>query len=590
MHNNNLFRRSTAVSVVIVILSTLCEKVDSFGVITTNQYQLFYGRSSQPICPYRTSIRNGKRQLRPTIRCLASSNPKINGDAEGLINGGVNGGKNGSEIRVMTWNILADALATDEFVTLGGDDGNVAWFNNRDVKIGKMLIDSFAISKMAVVATHENDHPQWLLAEIRKVLPSVKMCILSTNTKNKSATKYERCYIRRLSNTIAMMDAENDYVCPVQCNGNDPGCSKTAAASKDCLQKHYETCNEWFLQNSSKQRLEELCQQGVTCTSNSQEQMMTTDDNDGNDLYLPSAAGTVIYYDSDQVTLLQHYVRRHRVDFVINNKDRTPFTVFAAHLKSGINLKAERKRSRELDKLLSQAKSTPNPIMLLDANSCEQYQQDLRLLSSSEEKEEWTTDTIGKYDFINLVPLKGNECLKLRTYATYQPQKAGQFMFDTLDQILVPSSVVKEGSKYYPITSDTYYPSEYYNDYLKLRNTPALRNALKQMCLDQKWESDLRPFLPNMNKAFAKYISQFKEEDCDDVILEHDISSLLSHLYPNKNTLPSDHPPVCASIILQPQPNGKSDVINGQSEPIQSNITETPKTSTMTSTSPVNKS
>lgn len=183
MHNNNLFRRSTAVSVVIVILSTLCEKVDSFGVITTNQYQLFYGRSSQPICPYRTSIRNGKRQLRPTIRCLASSNPKINGDAEGLINGGVNGGKNGSEIRVMTWNILADALATDEFVTLGGDDGNVAWFNNRDVKIGKMLIDSFSISKMAVVATHENDHPQWLLAEIRKVLPSVKMCILSTNTK-----------------------------------------------------------------------------------------------------------------------------------------------------------------------------------------------------------------------------------------------------------------------------------------------------------------------------------------------------------------------------------------------------------------------
>jgi len=310
-----------------------------------------------------------------------------------------------------------------------------------------------------------------------------------------------------------------------------------------------------------------LCQKGITCTTNAQEEIATTgnDDINGDDLYIPSAAGTVIYFDTSKVNMLHHQSEHDCVDFK-TKVSGVPFTIFAAHLKSGVNLKAEKRRCKQLHKLLSHAHTSLNPIVLMDANSCLQYQQDLQksMLSVKEDDtklHEWTTDVIKKYSFVNLVPNEGNECLKLRQYGTDQTEKAGQFMFDTIDKILVrvaPSSSTSVdnntnsfSSNFLQILSTDTYPSEYYDDYVKLRNTPYLRDALKQMGSDQYWGTDLTPFLLNMKETFATHIKHVcdKESIENNVALEHDISDLISHLFPN--SIPSDHPPVGATVVLE---------------------------------------
>ena len=68
-------------------------------------------------------------------------------------------------IGVATWNILADGLALGEFMTNGGDE--VCCWKNRGPKIASG-IHALLSSNVAIVATQENDHPYWILEEIKK--------------------------------------------------------------------------------------------------------------------------------------------------------------------------------------------------------------------------------------------------------------------------------------------------------------------------------------------------------------------------------------------------------------------------------------
>ena len=129
-------------------------------------------------------------------------------------------------------------------------------------------------------------------------------------------------------------------------------------------------------------------------------------------------------------------------------------------------------------------------------------------------------------------------------------------MFDTIDQILIleqsshPNNSNK--SEFFTII-DNCYPSEYNDDYFKLRTSSTLRGALKQMCKEQKWETDITPHLPNMDESFAYYITTYCEQngiENDAPSLNNGISKLLSNLYPTDKSLPSDHPPIGATILL----------------------------------------
>ncbi len=451
-------------------------------------------------------------------------------------------------MKVMSWNILADALGVNEFATLGGDKVNITWYGNRDVKVCKVLVDAFTYKGISIVATHENDHPQWLLQELQKSVPNLDMCIVSQPKKDNAPNLYERIYISRLSNAISTIDSsfESETL-------------KSKGTRRELLLQ-YQKCNQW-IKNADTDQLETLNQEGFTCTTNEYEMAETFDETiNGEDLYLPSKAGTVLYYDKSKVSLLRHHKEDSRLDFSTRGSN-IAFTVFPAHLKSGVTLKAEAMRCDQLNKLLSTAQTAPNPIVLMDANSCLQYENDLQksLKPDEIESKEWVSDVVKNYGFVNLVPKNGNECLKLRCFGTNQIQKAGNFMFDTIDQILIPARTFhirhtnnSNESEFFPIIENCY-PSEYHDDYFKIRASSTLRGALKEMCFDKKWGTDITPFVPNMEESYSYYIAAYCEQngvENDVPSLNNGISDLLSHLYPNATSLPSDHPPVGATILL----------------------------------------
>jgi len=449
-----------------------------------------------------------------------------------------NYGASNVKLNVMNWNLLADALSMNEFATKGGDVENLAWNGDRGELISQKIIGAFESMNMAIVMTQENDHPQWLLHQIKKKVSTVRMYLIDAgkNVDSDVPTKYEKFYIHRL---IKAIGKDNEF----------PKAPKTYAS----FRQQYDTCNHW-LKNADEKTRSDFCNKGYTCTTNSEEYVSSSGNNfgDTNDLYIPSAdVGTVIFYDEAKVSIGEHYSDYDGLDFTIEG---VPFTIYGSHLKSGVDLKAEQKRSKELHKVLSHAKNKLNPILLMDSNSCLQYQRDLELElvekkdDENSEKPEWTSDVIDQYNFVNLVVDKGNECLKMRHFDTDQPKKAGQFMFDTIDKILIPKA--SDGaSKFLPIVTEDSraYPLEYYDDYVKLRNVPSLRTALRKTGFKQQWQADLTPVLSDMDNVFASLLDPSNNDDT----LQHNIADLISKLMPNATKLPSDHPPVGATIILK---------------------------------------
>ena len=78
----------------------------------------------------------------------------------------LNGG--GFNIKIGTWNILADGLSHGEFLSDEGD-AEVTRFEKRWPRIGEICVNMFS-EGLDVLSTQENDHPEWLLQYIRTKL------------------------------------------------------------------------------------------------------------------------------------------------------------------------------------------------------------------------------------------------------------------------------------------------------------------------------------------------------------------------------------------------------------------------------------
>ena len=229
-------------------------------------------------------------------------------------------------IGVATWNILADGLALGEFMTNGGDE--VCCWKNRGPKIASG-IHALLSSNVAIVDTQENDHPYWILQEIKKKKPSVRMEFMA---KGDNAPKF---YANRLCKYLTN---EEKY------SKGDKSAFKNDDDKPDLVKigKFLEV---------NPQVCDELTEKGKTCTTFSEECFKLPSTRSGGELYNYNDC-IAVYYDSDVVQIDQNLERGEYgeipqnpgnflcLDF-IHTKDSSEykFTVLAAHLKSGENEK-----------------------------------------------------------------------------------------------------------------------------------------------------------------------------------------------------------------------------------------------------------
>jgi hypothetical protein len=201
--------------------------------------------------------------------------------------------------------------------------------------------------------------------------------------------------------------------------------------------------------------------------------------------------------------------------------------IICSHLKSGEGIENEKRRVNQISSILKIASENKgNNIILIDSNTSDLYKKEIEELGTKDVR--FVDDVIHEAGFKNIVPIKGNECFKMRHAKGTQPNKFGNLMFDTIDMILVK-----------PETCDTFnfvqtgwrktLGDEHYNEVLSWRLDDDKRKTLQNLCCDKTWGDD-------MNK-----------NDTGDNQFDKDI---LLQLYPNKN-IPSDHPPVVAEITFK---------------------------------------
>merc|ERR1712061_738464 len=91
------------------------------------------------------------------------------------------------KLKCVSWNVLADGMSSNEFITNGGDEVNVLW-TSRFPRICKIM-QRFFEDGVQVVGLQENDHPYSILNELKKDNPEIKCVHLLAKDAARSADK-----------------------------------------------------------------------------------------------------------------------------------------------------------------------------------------------------------------------------------------------------------------------------------------------------------------------------------------------------------------------------------------------------------------
>jgi hypothetical protein len=441
-------------------------------------------------------------------------------------------------------------MCKNEFITDGGDTVNTLWTSRRS-RICQIL-NQFIQDKVQIIGLQENDHPYFILNELQQFKPEIRCIHLLAQGANRSADKLR----------IAAIE---DYL-----NSNDSSfreASSNVGVNRKDFESLYSRVNEWFKANNLTEIKKEF-----TMTSFAEEHDTILQQflkRKPEDLYLAND-GLSIYYDSsvlkyigpipcslmsktDNPTLFIGKILACSFEIRKNNAFNSPsnavgqeelenskatnmskngtdlLTVICGHLNSGEGVENETRRVEQLRILLKTAKENDGvPIILIDSNTSDLYRKDIE--KSGYKNVTLVDSLIHEAGFKNIVPTKGNQCFKMRHARGSQPNKFGNFMFDTIDKILIR-----------PETCDTFgcmeikcpkkFDISMYDEILSWRVDEAKREGLKRLCRDQAWGDNM------------------EENKTDDSKFDKNI---LLQLYPNQN-MPSDHPPVGAEICLVQQ-------------------------------------
>jgi len=436
------------------------------------------------------------------------------------------------ELKCVSWNILADGMSSNEFITNGGDLVNTLWTSRRSriCQILQKLLDD----KVHVIGLQENDHPYYILRELQKFKPEIRCIHLLAKDVARSADKL------RLS-------AIFDYL-----NYNDAEFQDTTNRLNKSSQDYdylYHRINDWY------QRLDtnlDQIKKNFTMTSFEEEgaQILANVLNRRlDDLYVVND-GVTLYYDSSILEFIEPIPTSGmtksecpamfighdltcRFKIIDPSLSRVPeqetfMNITCSHLKSGEGVQNEKRRAEQMREIIRLAKvNNERSVILLDSNTSNLYRADIE---KSGDKDALLLDVVlQEAGFQNIIPSKGNECFKMRHARGKQPNKFGNIMFDTIDKIIVNT---QECSSFESLRPNwlKLLPSKYYDEVLSWRIDDDKRKNLRNICCENRWGDD-------MNKNDTTSDSRFKK-------------NIFLQMYPNQD-MPSDHPPVMAKITFK---------------------------------------
>jgi len=434
------------------------------------------------------------------------------------------------ELKCVSWNILADGMSNNEFITNGGDQVNTLWTSRR-FRICQ-IIRNFLDDNVQVVGLQENDHPYFILSELQKYRPEIRCIHLLAKDATRSADKLR-------------LNAVFDYL-----NSNDAEFQKTTNQANHDPQDFnhlYSRINDWYKTNpldeiSKHFTMTSFREEGAEVLSNVLNRNL-------DDLYVVND-GVSLYYDSSVLEYIQpiptsgmtkteypNLFMGHDLScrFKITNNSLTcvpgqqkHMNIICSHLKSGEGVTNENRRAKQISDIIRLTKVNNEPsVILLDSNTSDLYREDIK---KSGDKDAILVDVVlQEAGLQNLIPIKGNECFKMRHARGTQPNKFGNIMFDTIDKILVNPNHCRSFEYIRPNWLKTL-PSKYYQEVLSWRTDDDKRKKLKSICCENNWGDD-------MNKNNSSSGCLFDR-------------NIFLQLYPNQD-MPSDHPPVMAKIIYK---------------------------------------
>ena len=433
------------------------------------------------------------------------------------------------KLKCVSWNVLADGMSSNEFITNGGDEVNVLWAS-RFPRICRIM-QRFFEDGIQVVGLQENDHPYSILKELQMYNPEIKCVHLLSKGAARSADK------SRLTNIFDYLNRTDEQFRKI--TDSYTNCNR-------CFDGVYSRINDWYKSN----QLESI-RKHFTITSFKEENaelLQKVLHRSPDDLYVVND-GCTIYYDSSVLEFIESLsacnmiktecptiFRGHdlgcRFKILENKSNFTPnqehfLNVICRHLKSGEGYQNEKRRSEQMRSMLRAFnKEEMASVILIDSNTSDLYRKDIE---KTEVKDAVLVDNvIDEEGFQNIIPSKHNECFKMRHARGAQQNTFGNIMFDAIDKILIRPEFCSNFKCVKPSWVKTL-PNEYYEEVLSWRTNEDKRNELNTICCGRKWGDDMKK---------------------NDVSGSEFDRNIFLHLYPNEE-MPSDHPPVMAEITFK---------------------------------------
>ena len=271
--------------------------------------------------------------------------------------------------------------------------------------------------------------------------------------------------------------------------------------------------------------------------------------------------------------------------------------IFAGHLKSGEGPAEEAVRVSTLRPFIDQMKLLSNPICLLDMNSSSHYRKGIEDDTVAKAVSEFGFKNVVTQDDVPFNQSNQYQCFKMRGADGNQPPKFLEFMFDTIDGILVEKDT---SATFVPVSGAALYNTLYKHRMFVFRTNPKIRqlisnwglnwhnefaddpeetykepetngnmeirpslqtlttgniiykkgNILKLMSSNEssRWGGDVTTNVyDGMSNYIRFYVPSFDATD-------DDLKKIFYELYPNE-LMPSDHPPIAAKIQLKAKPS-----------------------------------
>ena len=136
------------------------------------------------------------------------------------------------KLKFVSWNVLADGMSSNEFITNGGDEVNVLWAS-RFPRICRIM-QRFFEDGIQVVGLQENDHPYSILKELQMYNPEIKCIHLLSKRAARSADK------SRLTNIFDYLNRTDEQFRKI--TDSYTNCNR-------CFDGVYSRINDWYKSN-----------------------------------------------------------------------------------------------------------------------------------------------------------------------------------------------------------------------------------------------------------------------------------------------------------------------------------------------------